>query len=254
MMPKDRRSVLDIGARDGHFSRLLTRYFIEVTALDLQKPNFEIPGVTTVAGDATKLQFPDDSFDCVFCAEVLEHIPNVETACRELSRVARHELIIGVPFMQDIRVGRTTCPSCRRISPPWGHVNSFDEQRLQQLFPNLRVTSKSFVGTSSDRTNLLSTALMDVGGNPWGTYRDDERCIHCGANLTVPENRPLWQKVCSAVGTRINSVQGRFERPHAAWIHLVMSKAAADTAVEELRPKVTIKPEIQPQKEQHVER
>jgi ubiquinone/menaquinone biosynthesis C-methylase UbiE len=62
----------------------------------LEKPTFEFPRVTTVAGDATKLQFPDELFDCVLCAEVLEHIPAVEKTCRELVRVARHELIIGV--------------------------------------------------------------------------------------------------------------------------------------------------------------
>ncbi len=41
ILPKGRRSVLDIGAWDGHFSRLLTEHFSEVTALDLHKPAFE---------------------------------------------------------------------------------------------------------------------------------------------------------------------------------------------------------------------
>jgi hypothetical protein len=37
----------------------LTEYFDVVTGLDLEKPPFEYPQVTTVAGDATKLQVPD---------------------------------------------------------------------------------------------------------------------------------------------------------------------------------------------------
>src|ERR1051325_4414509 len=78
LLPRGRRSVLDIGARAGHFARLLTAYFAEVTAIDLVKPPFEFPGVVTIAGDATRLAFPDGSFDCVFCAEVLEHIPEVQ--------------------------------------------------------------------------------------------------------------------------------------------------------------------------------
>ena len=45
ILPRGRHSVLDIGAGDGHFSRLLTEYFSEVTALDLHKPAFEFPGV-----------------------------------------------------------------------------------------------------------------------------------------------------------------------------------------------------------------
>lgn len=219
MIPKGRMSVLDIGARDGHFSRLLTKDFPSVTALDLERPAFEYPGVMTVAGDVTRLQFADDSFDCVFCAEVLEHIPTVKTACREIVRVARHEIIIGVPFKQDIRFERTTCQSCRKTNPPWGHVNSFDEDRLLRLFSGLRVVSKSFVGTANKRTNPISTVLMDLAGNPWGTYNQKEGCIHCGARLIPPEDRQVWQKVCSAMAARINRAQA-----HGNWIHLVFAK------------------------------
>src|SRR5437016_14004905 len=74
ILPKGRISVLDVGARDGHFSRLFTKYFDTVTALDLERPSFEYPGVITVAGDVTDLQFNDNAFDCVFGAELLEHV------------------------------------------------------------------------------------------------------------------------------------------------------------------------------------
>ena len=224
LLPKNRHSVLDIGARDGHFSRLLTGHFLEVTALDLQKPCFEFTRVVTVAGDVTKLDFADDSFDCVFCAEVLEHIPDLKSACREIVRVAKHEIIIGVPFRQDIRIGRTTCRSCGRMNPLWGHVNSFDEARLSSLFLGLRIVSKSFVGVAGERTNPLSTFLMDLAGNPWGTYKQEEPCIHCGAKLIPPESRKIWQKVCSRIAVRTNRVQALFTRPHGHWIHIVYSK------------------------------
>ena len=38
ILPKGRRTVLEIGARQGFFSRLLAEHFHEVTALDLKKP------------------------------------------------------------------------------------------------------------------------------------------------------------------------------------------------------------------------
>jgi SAM-dependent methyltransferase len=223
-LPKGRRSVLDIGARDGHFSRLLTQYFPEVTALDLRKPAFAFPGVVTVAGDATNLNFPDRSFDCVFCAEVLEHIPNVQKACDEMIRVAKFEIVIGVPFRQDTRVGRTTCSACGKVNPPWGHVNSFDDRRLLDMFSALRVVSKSFVGSTNEVTNPLSTLLMDLAGNPWGSYDQDEPCIHCGSGLIAPVERKFWQRACSAVASRINRLQSLFARPHGNWIHLVLAK------------------------------
>jgi SAM-dependent methyltransferase len=226
LLPRGRKSALDIGARDGHFSRLLTGYFDQVTALDLQKPPFEYDRVTTVAGDITRLEFPDASFDCVFCAEVLEHIPALEQACRELVRVTRHEIVIGVPFRQDTRSGRTTCPKCGKTNPPWGHVNSFDEQRLQKLFPGLAVKAKSFVGSTRERTNAMSAMLMELADNPWGTYTQDEPCIHCGAVLTPPQHRSLLSKVCSGVAARLDRLQMVLAQPHANWIHMVFSKDA----------------------------
>ena len=229
LLPKNRRSVLDIGARDGHFSRLLTEYFSEVTALDLQRPAFEIPRVVTAAGDVTKLDFASDSFDCVFCAEVLEHIPEVQRACNEIVRVARHEIIVGVPFQQDTRIGRCTCHSCSKVNPPWGHVNSFDSRKLLKLFSGLRVISTSYVGTTKESTNALSAFLMDLAGNPWGTYDQEELCIYCGAQMKAPGRRQPWQRGLSGIATGINRVQTLCAKPHGEWIHLLFSKRSDQT-------------------------
>jgi len=225
LLPRGRKSVLDIGARDGHFSRLLTEYFDEVTALDLEKPGFDFPRVTTVAGDITRLQFPDSSFDCVFCAEVLEHIPALEQACRELVRVTRYEIVVGVPYRQDTRVGRTTCSQCGEINPPWAHVNTFDEPKLRRLFPGLTLGTTSFVGTNGEVTNPLSTMLMDWAGNPWGTYDQDEPCIYCGAALIAPNGRSAMSRIFSGVAIRLNRLQESTTRPHGNWIHAVFVKS-----------------------------
>ena len=88
---------LDIGARDGHFSTLLTRNYSKVIALDLKKPDIHNSKVECVEGDVTNLSYPDNYFDLVFCAEVLEHIPCelLSKACDELARVTKKQLIIG---------------------------------------------------------------------------------------------------------------------------------------------------------------
>jgi SAM-dependent methyltransferase len=174
ILPRGRTSVLDIGARDGHFSRLLRNRYERVIALDLGMPAFESPGVVSVVGDVTRLPFRDYSFDCVFCAEVLEHVAAVEQACAEIARVTRHEVVIGVPYKQDLRVGRTTCRTCGRINPAWGHVHSFDEHLLARLFPGWRISCTSFVASNSETTTALAAALMDAAGNPWGTYCQEE--------------------------------------------------------------------------------
>ena len=74
---------------------------------------------------------------------------------------------------------------CGKTNPPWGHVNIFDEQ--SSLFPRCSLNKTPFVGSTNDRTNPLSAWLMDIAGNPWGVYEQDEPCIHCGKRISPPD-------------------------------------------------------------------
>ena len=224
LLPRDRKSILEIGARDGYHTRKLTEIFDTVTALDLRKPRIDIPRVTAVEGDVTNLSFPDRFFDCVLCAEVLEHIPDVERAASEIARVARYEVLIGVPYKQDIRVGRLTCTSCGKINPPFGHVNTFDEHSLKELFRDFEANALHFVGVSREQTNVLSTLLLDLAGNPWGTYGQDEKCIRCGAVMQAPGLRSLPQKVATRLAHILNRFQNPFVKAQANWIHLLFRR------------------------------
>ncbi len=224
IVPKNLTTVLDIGTRDGHFSQLLTAHFESVTALDLTMPQFQFDRVRPVQGDVTRLQFPDDSYDVVFCTEVLEHIPALQKACSEIERVARHAVVIGVPYRQDTNLGRTTCNHCGKTNPPWGHVNTFDEHKLTSLFPKCHLIKTSFVGSTKDQTNPLSTWLMDRAGNPWGVYNQDEPCIQCGKQMRPPTSQSFVQRLGVAVALRLNLLQSRFGPTRPNWIHLVFQK------------------------------
>jgi cyclopropane fatty-acyl-phospholipid synthase-like methyltransferase len=226
LAPATGRTALDIGARDGYLSKLLAERFKSVTALDLQMPVIDHPRIACVQGDITALQFPDAGFDLVLCAEVLEHIPppHLAKACRELARVSGKYVLIGVPYKQDTRLGRTTCVSCGGTNPPWGHVNTFDEHRLAALFPGFVATTQSFVGTSAESTNAVSSWLMNLAGNPYGTYVQEEPCIHCNAALLGPPERQLWQKMATRLAFIGMRIQKPFIKPHGNWIHLLLTR------------------------------
>ncbi len=119
-VPSGLGRLLDVGARDGHFSQLLTDRRERVTAPEWERPPFEIDRVDCVAGNACALAFPDNHFDLVFCAEVPEHVPtaSLARAGAELSRVSGRYVLIGVPDRQDIRHGRTTGAACGAPNPP----------------------------------------------------------------------------------------------------------------------------------------
>jgi len=79
------------------------------------------------------------SVDFILCTEVLEHIPaaTLPTVCPELERVSSGAILIGVPYEQDLRFGRTTCRSRGGRTHP---------DRLERLFPRFGVRATSFVG------------------------------------------------------------------------------------------------------------
>ena len=226
LMPTSGRRALDVGARDGHYARLLSDRFEHVTALDLQQPVIEGENIDCVAGDVTKLNFADGHFDFVLCAQVLEHIPRVQLqgACDELGRVSRKYLLVGVPYKQDIRAGRSTCSVCGGKNPPWGHVNRFDERTLTALFPAFRVQRISYVDHIHDSTNFLSTWLMDLAGNPEGTYQQEEPCIHCNAKLLPPGKQAFPRRVAGKAAVLSRKMLAPFKRSHPIWIHVLFAK------------------------------
>jgi len=225
-IPHGYSNILEIGARDGYITRLLSDYFEEVTALDLQKPNIDISNVITVKGDVTNLEFPDNYFDVVLCAEVLEHIPTklLKKACDEIARVAKYAIVIGVPYKQDIRNGRTTCIKCGGVNPPWGHVNIFDEQKLKELFCDVEFVSKNLVGKEKDKTNIVSAFLMNLAGNPWGTYNQEETCIYCDSKLVAPAETTLFRQIFAKTAYIIKRIQSIFITKSPIWIHATFRK------------------------------
>ena len=229
LIPSRGASLLDIGARDGYLAKLCVDRFKRVVALDLERPVVLDPRVETVAGDARALSYDDDSFDVVVCAEVLEHIDgeSLQTACREIARVARCAVVIGVPYKQDLRCGETMCRTCGKVNPPWGHVNAFDERRIQALFDGLPVTQISYVGQTRARTNMLSASLMRFAGNPFGTYNQDEGCVHCGAQLQGPSHRTLVQRFATRTAYTIDGMQRAFVKARPHWIHARFEKAGS---------------------------
>lgn len=225
LVPRGRQSLLDIGSREGFLAKELSDRFKRIVALDLRKPDVQDPGIESVAGDLAALQFDDNSFDTVLCAEVLEHIPvqKLARACEELVRVARHEVVVGVPYRQDTRALKTTCSACGRINPPYGHVNVFDEERLRSLFSSARMLRTELVGSDHFITNPISSFLMSLAGNPSGSYEQDECCIFCGAEIRRPSNRTVLQRLCSLTGLIMIRFQKMLVPPHPKWIHAVLA-------------------------------
>ncbi len=127
--------VLDIGAGDGALANHLRRLFRDkkVLAVDLVPKNREV-----AVGDCTRLQYADDSFDTLFCTDVIEHLSDGDLGkcLGEVGRVLRKNGygIFTTLNNEDLLKSMVTCPECGVKFHRYGHGQVFTESRIKKLF------------------------------------------------------------------------------------------------------------------------
>jgi len=107
-VPSDATSFLDVGCNVGELlGDCRDRYpamrlaGVEINHVALNKAHQDLPGACLCVARADNLPFPDESFDCVACIEVLEHMPAElrQQSLLEMRRVLRRggRLVLRVP-------------------------------------------------------------------------------------------------------------------------------------------------------------
>ncbi len=93
-------SVLEIGCGNGNGTKLIKKYFdpVHITAIDLDEKMIQIAQrtnhdetTTYQVMDASKLNFPNDTFDAIFDFGIIHHIPNWKDCIEELRRVLKKD-------------------------------------------------------------------------------------------------------------------------------------------------------------------
>jgi ubiquinone/menaquinone biosynthesis C-methylase UbiE len=93
------RSILDVGSGAGQIVQHLLEFAdpqAEITGVDLshamlRRARRRLKSVRPklIAADLSALPFADESFDCITCGYVLEHLPDPRVGLAELARVLR---------------------------------------------------------------------------------------------------------------------------------------------------------------------
>lgn len=130
------QKVLEVGAGDGSILHFLDQYAFapEIYALEIAASGVEkikerkLKSVRDVqVFDGYTIPYPDDSFDLIILAHVLEHVEHERLLIRELKRVAKH-LVIEVPrdykFGVDERINHFLA---------YGHINMYTPTSLRFL-------------------------------------------------------------------------------------------------------------------------
>lgn len=168
LVPDDVWSLLDVGCGNGVFGEHLEVVRPEVRVVGVDRSEAALRQVRTPKrqGDITHLPAADLEFDCVTCLEVIEHLPadTFGEALRELLRVSKRYVIIGVPYRERIERNVTQCPQCRSTFNVDLHLRSFDDDTLRFLFPpaEARLVRSIYPG-SGDRLVGIADAFDLLG-------------------------------------------------------------------------------------------
>lgn len=100
--------VLDVGSGPGGLARRLAAIGHEASACGCLPEQEWAHGRTvsyTQCDFAAGLPYPDESFECIVCLEVIEHVEDPMALCRELKRVLRSggRLFISTPNILNMR-------------------------------------------------------------------------------------------------------------------------------------------------------
>lgn len=136
-IPTGARRIVDVGCGDGRLAHALAADGFEVVGVDQSPTALARVQVEKHQCSADDLPFDDDAFDIAICAEVMEHLPEpvFSKTLEELRRVAR-QVIISVPFDEEIDAYPVRCPACGTAFNSWGHIHRFDAARLRALLPD----------------------------------------------------------------------------------------------------------------------
>jgi ubiquinone/menaquinone biosynthesis C-methylase UbiE len=122
--------ILEVGVGEGVVTARLVERFPGVPVAGIDLPDVALADMwrerelSCVFGDATRLPFPDRSFDLVLAIEVLEHVPVPDRALREIQRVCRGSVVASVPFEPVWRAGNVVRGRyLRDLGNTPGHVN-----------------------------------------------------------------------------------------------------------------------------------
>ena len=154
---------LEVGCGGGILTMEIARTGFETTGIDLSSSSIiqarmqaEINGLSInyQVGDAMHLPFEDKKFDVVFCCDVLEHLPDVNKAVAEISRVLKN----GGTFFYDT-INRTILSKLVviKIAQEW--------KRYAFMPPNLHVW-KMFIKPAELKSVLFENGFdnKDIKG------------------------------------------------------------------------------------------
>jgi SAM-dependent methyltransferase len=174
-----------------------------------------------VSADALKLPFANETFDRIICSEVLEHIPDDQTAIGELARVLRPggSIAVTVPAWVAEKICWKLNDEYHAPKAVGGHVRIYRRSQLRSKIRQVGLLPcgwdrahalhspywwlKCVVGPANDKHRLVKAyhrlLVWDIVQNPWIT-RTANRLLNpiIGKSVVLYAIKPSGEEVNAA--------------------------------------------------------
>lgn len=154
--------ILDVGCGDCYHIHRILKYCPHTVGIDISLEKLRegkrmVSEASLIRASSESLPFQPRVFNKIICLELLEHLRDPSKTIKEMHYALREEgiLIISLPYKEQITM--TKCIHCGKLTPLWGHLQSFDEEKLFHLLPrNYRLVSCEYVGTMMSSYHLFN--------------------------------------------------------------------------------------------------
>ncbi len=163
LSPIKNKKILDIGCGIGYLSGILNEQGAEVVGIDLELSALKysaqtLPGLFAFAS-AEVLPFPENEFDAIIIADVIEHLPNPGKALQEIHRVGKSgaRIVVSTPNLKGPLTG--TWALSMLHSEQDGHMADYREGYTAESLSEL-MNSRKIIPVQVSVTNPLISQLF----------------------------------------------------------------------------------------------
>lgn len=156
---KKKEKVLNVGIGSGKLEKLSLEKEIDIHSLDpseraifRSRELLNLDDKRLKIGYIQKIPFENGKFDTVVVSEVLEHLDDevLDKGLSEINRVLKKDgkIIVTTPFNEPLLENTFICPNCGQRFHKFGHVRSFDKEKMQYILMKHQFHIKEIYVTS----------------------------------------------------------------------------------------------------------
>lgn len=186
LQPHSGDAILDVGCGDGYQISYVIKHASHIIGIDtstykLKKGKRRLKEANFICASSEKLPFQPQTFNKVMCLELLEHLKDPSMTMNEIDLILKRRgvLIVSVPYKE--RISMTQCIHCDKLTPLYGHLHSFDEDKMfSLLLKNYALLQREYICT------ILSVYVL-FGALPTRFWK-----IVDSLSRFLPGIRPSW--------------------------------------------------------------